>query len=409
VKSKGLILLFFAAAAAAVVYTVLRKPAPPGGAPAPGGTAAGGPGAGGAPAGGPPPGPRVAITVAFGTEKEAWMQAAITEFRAAHPQYDIELVAKGSFESAQEILDGKLRPTVWSPADSLELALLDADWKTKTGTALFAHDGELAPEPLLLSPLVFVVWEDRAGALLKAGKGTLTWKAIRKAVASNKGWPAIGGKPDWGFVKLGHTDPTKSNSGLQALWSMTLEYFGRGAPIGVEQLLRPDYQAFVSAIEHGVTRFEPSTGTFMIDMVRFGPSKYDMAVVYESLAIAQIANAQGRWGNLRVYYPQLTAWSDHPIAIPQAPWVTAPQRAAARELLAHLHGRSMQARALAFGFRPADPEVPIKTADADNPFIKLAPFGVKTELAPASAPPEAAVVRNLMMLWTRLMAGAPGH
>jgi hypothetical protein len=400
-KSKLIIVFFFVAVAGVLGWRALH-PHPP----SPDTPAAPG-GAGGAgPAPRPPAGPRTAITVVFGTEKDAWMQASVAEFRAANPELDVELVSKGSLEAAQDILDGKLRPTVWSPADSLVLGMLDADWRTKNGAPLFAADGELAPQPLLLSPLVFVVWEDRAQALLKAGKGELTWKTIRKAVSSNKGWLAIGGKGDWGFVKLGHTDPTKSNSGLQALWSMTLEYFGRGKPIGVEQLLRPDYQAFVSAIEHGVTRFEPSTGTFMVDMVRFGPSKYDMAVVYESLAVAQIANAQGRWGDLHVYYPQLTAWSDHPAAIPQAPWVSDAQRAAGRKLLAFLHGHEVQARALAFGFRPADPEVAIKTGGADNPFTRLARYGLKADLPPVSPTPDPAVVRNLMMLWSRTMGTA---
>jgi hypothetical protein len=61
----------------------------------------------------------------------------------------------------------------------------------------------------------------------------------------------------------------------------------------------------------------------MVDMIRFGPSKYDIAVVYENLVIEQIANAQGRWGNLCVYHPKVTLWSDHPAGILQADWVTA--------------------------------------------------------------------------------------
>jgi len=400
-KSKGLILLVFAVAAAALVWKVMRGGAPRLG-PSPSAPAA----AGSAPV---PAGPRTQLTIVFGTEKEDWMRAAADAFRTAHPDLDVELVPKGSLEAAQEILDGKLRPTVWSPADSLVMTMLDADWRTKNGAPLFAREGELAPQPVLLSPLVFVVWEDRAQALLKAGKGELNWKAIRKAVASNKGWLAVGGKADWGFVKLGHTDPTRSNSGLQALWSMTLEFYGRGAPVRVEQLLRPDYQAFVSTIEHGVTRFEPSTGTFMVDMVRFGPSKYDIAVVYESLAIAQIANAEGRWGDLHVYYPQLTAWSDHPAAIPQAAWVSDAQRAAARQFVEHLRSHDVQARALAFGFRPADPAVPIKGGGADNPFTRLAPHGLRAELPPVSAAPDAEVVRNLLTMWSRMMAGTAGR
>jgi hypothetical protein len=393
VSSKGLILVLFLAAAAVLVYLKLGAK----NAPAPGATPATSP-AGGAAA---PTAPATKITVVFGTEKESWLNAQIPAFRAAHPDIELDLVPMGSLEAAQGILDGKLTPTVWMPADSLALNLLDEDWRTKNGAPLFAKEGAGAPEPLLLTPLVIVAWEDRAGALLKAGKGALGWKTIRAAVTSNRGWPAVGGKPEWGFVKLGHTDPTRSNSGLQALWSATLEFFGHGKPVGVQQLLDPDYQSFLSGLERGVTKFEPSTGTFMVDMVRFGPSKYDLAVVYESLAISQIANAQGRWGNLRVYYPALTIWSDNPAAVLDARWVSDAQRAAGRALLAYLLSRPVQERALGFGFRPASPDVPIKTTTGDNPLVTLARYGLRADLPPVAPTPDDAVVRNLMMLWSR--------
>ena len=393
-KSKAVIFILFVAVAAALLYvrSARKSPGVPGGAATPAAGAATGPHA-----------PATKITVLYSTEKHDWMNAVVDDFRTAHPDIEVELIGKGSFESAQAILDGKLQPTIWTPADSLALKLLDDDWRTKTGAPMFASDGDMAPQPLLLTPLVLVAWQDRASVLLKAGKGALTWKTIRNALVSNRGWPAVGGKAEWGFVKLGHTDPTRSNSGMEALWSMTLEYFGHGKPVGVEQLLRPDYQSYLVGLEKGVTRFEPSTGTFMIDMVRFGPSKYDMAVVYESLAITQIANAQGRWGDLRVYYPQLTIWSDHPAAVLRAPWVTEAQRAAGSTLVAYLRSRPVQERALSFGFRPADPAVPIKTKQADNPFTALARYGLSADLPPAAPTPDAAVVRNLMMLWSRLL------
>jgi hypothetical protein len=396
VRSKVIIVLLFAAAAGAVLYATSHKKSDDKSAPA------SPPSAAPAPAAGAPP---VHISVVYGTEKDAFMQAAVADFRSSHPEIEVELVAKGSLETAEAILDGSLKPTIWSPADTMVLGLADSDWRAKTGAALVAESGEDAPQPTLLSPLVFVIWEDRADALLKAGKGKLTWKAIRTAVTSNRGWLAVGGKSDWGFVKLGHTDPTRSNSGLQALWLMTLEFYGNPASVGVDRLLRPDYQEFVGGIERGVTRFEPSTGTFMIDMVRFGPSKYDIALVYESSAIAQLDNAQGRWGNLRVYYPATTVWSDHPAAVLAADWVKPAERDAARKLLAHLRARPTQEKALTFGFRPADPSVPLRTPDPQNPFTRLAAAGLKIDLPPAAKTPDPTVVRNLMMLWSRRFRG----
>lgn len=350
----------------------------------------------------PPAGPATEISLVYSTEKEEWLESAVNEFVGQNADVKVNLVGKGSFDSAQAILDGTMKPTIWSPADSLALNLLADDWSTKYHSALFAEDGDDAPQPLLLTPLVFVVWEDRAEVLLKASGGTLSWTAIHKAVVSPKGWSAIGGKPDWGFVKLGHTDPTRSNSGLQALLLMTLEFFGKTQGLAVGDLLDDKYQAFVKETERGVTKFEASTGTFMTDMVRFGPSKYDIAVVYESLAVSQLENAQGRWGSLKVYYPAITLWSDHPIAVVNAEWVTPAQRDAARRLLAHLRSRPMQMRALAFGFRPADPTVPIRTGDG-NPFTRLESYGVRIDVPPVAQPPDGPVIRNLMMMWTRVV------
>ncbi len=268
--------------------------------------------------------PQIEIAFEYSTEKEQWLDSALAGFEADNPAIKVKRISKGSLEAEAAILDGTDKPVLWSPADSGIANLLSADWQTKTGTAAFVGK----PDPLVLSPLVYVVWEDRAKVLLDASKGQITWRAIRDAVASAKGWPAIGGKPAWGFVKLGQTDPTKSNSGLEALVLMAHEYFGATKPLAVEQLLDPKFQDFVAGIEAGVPHFEASTGTFMTDMVRFGPSKYDVAVVYESRAISELQNAQGRWGSLHIYYPSVTVWSDHPIVMFAS--ATAEQQAAAQ-------------------------------------------------------------------------------
>ena len=398
-KPKAVIILGFVVTAAAIVFFTVRRASQD--RPGPVGTTATQPA--GSPAAPEAPKPQVAITLLYSTEKKDWIESSTAEFEKRHPEIDVTLIGKGSLEAAGDILDGKQQPTLWSPADSLVLRLLEADWTTKHGTALFADSGDDAPQALLITPLVFAVWEDRAEVLAKASGGRIGWKAIHKAVASNQGWPAIGGKDTWGFVKLGHTHPARSNSGLQALFLMSLEYYGKRT-LEIGDVLKPDYPKFVQEVERGVSKFETSTGTFMTDMVRFGPSKYDIAVIYESLAIGQIENAQGRWGNLKVYYPEMTVWSDHPIALLGAPWVSDAQKAAARTYVGFLRDTPMQERALTYGFRPADPKVAIRGADPTrNPFARLAPFGISMDVPPAVEPRDGAVVRNLLQMWSRVV------
>lgn len=354
--------------------------------------------------GAPPPPSATEISMLYSSEKKEWIEAAATGFQKDHPEIKLTLLAKGSLSAAQAIVDGKEKPTIVSPADSLVMNLLVSDWQTKNRSDLFATSGDEAPQPLVITPLVFVAWEDRAEVLLKASGGAITWKAIHKAVTANEGWPAIKGNKDWGFVKLGHTDPTQSNSGLQTLLSMTLEYYGKTTGLEVGDVLKPKYQDFIKELEKGVPKFETSTGQFMTDMIRFGPSKYDIAVVYENLAISQIENAQGRWGALKIYYPSTTLWSDHPVAIVKAEWVTEPQRKAAQLWIDYLRSKPVQEMALSFGFRPSDPTVPVKTADTKNPFTRLAPQGVKVDINPMATPPGGPVIRNLMLMWSRVVA-----
>lgn len=387
-KPKLMIVLLFLAAVGVIVYVATRGPKQPQE---------------------PTPSQPTATTEVvelpfeYSTEKKEWLEAAVAEFQKQNPNVRVKLIGKGSLEASNAILDGTDRPVVWSPADSLVLNLLAADWQTKNQTALVPATGDAAPQPLLLTPLVFVVWEERANVLVEKSGGQLSWKAIRHAVTSPKGWAGVGGKPGWGFVTLGHTDPLKSNSGMQALVLMAYEYYGITSGLTVEQLLDAKFQAFVKDIERGVPHLEASSGTFMRDMLMFGPSKYDVAVVYESLAVAELEHAQGRWGSLHIYYPPVTIWSDHPVVCLDAPWVTAPQKRAAAALIAFLRDVPTQSTALRYGFRPANPNVPMKTAEADNPFAKSAQYGLSLELPPAAQPPDGPVIRNMLMMWSRVV------
>jgi hypothetical protein len=353
--------------------------------------------------GAPPPTPPAAVTrirFLYSTEKKAWLAEALGRFAKQHPEIAVDVVEKGSLDMVQALLDQGERPTVLSPADDVALNLLTSDWKQKNGSDLVATDGADKPLPLVITPLVLVAWEDRAAALTGKDK-TLSFQHLLRAIESPKGWPGAGGKPDWGFVKLGHTNPTRSNSGLQALILMAYEFQKKRSGLEVKDVLDEKFQSFMKGIEKGVPKFGDSTGTFMEEMVLYGPSKYDVVVTYENLAIQHIPNAQGRWGNLRVFYPPQTMWSSHPVAVLKGDWVSAEQRAAGQKLIAYLREKPEQQRALAFGFRPANPEVPVLSTDGGGPFKSAEGFGVRADLGSVVEPPPGPVIRNLMELWSR--------
>lgn len=343
------------------------------------------------------------VTIAYGTEKRDWLEEAARRFDAQNRRVNgrpirIELQGIGSRELVSGIVAGTLQPTVVSPASSLWIELLRAEWEARNGTQI-VRDGADGPQPLVLTPLVLVAWQQRAAALWPNGPERL-WQELHDAIADPRGWDARG-HPEWGLVKFGHTSPLSSNSGTQTLILLAYAYHNKTSGLSSQDVLDPEFQRWMEAIELGVLEFGDSTGTFMDNMVRYGPSKYDFVAVYENLALENIEAARGRWGDIQVMYPPATMLSDHPYAILDAPWVAPEQAEAAAVFRDYLLGREAQELALQAGFRPANPEVAVIDTDPNNPFNRFAAYGVQVDIQQQVQVPPADVINTLIDLWRR--------
>jgi Ca-activated chloride channel family protein len=60
-----------------------------------------------------------------------------------------------------------------------------------------------------------------------------------------------------------------------------------------------------------------------------------------------------------LYPKEGTFWHEHPFAIPQADWVTAEQRAAAKTFTEYIRSEEVQKKVMESGFRPVNPAVPV--------------------------------------------------
>jgi ABC-type Fe3+ transport system substrate-binding protein len=355
----------------------------------------------------PPKGAKVTLDFLYTTEKERWLKGALEEFAKARPDIYVKARGVGTIESIRLITEGKEAPVAWSPADEVAINLLDTEWSLQKGAPIVDRAEDVAPQPLVITPLVVIAWEERAKALAKAGTGDpADWAVIHQLATNPKGWLGVGASAEWGFVKLGHTAPNTSNSGLQALILMAYGFHGKAAGLTQADILDEKFQKWLKEIETAVGKFGNSSGTYMRDMVLFGPSKYDLIWNYESVAISEMAAAQGRWGNLSVYYPKPTLWSNHPFVVLKSASATVDQREAAKVLRDFLLSAPIQQRALDAGFRPANPEVKVLTADPNNPWNRLKPYGVRVDIPPTAEPPSGEVTRLLLETWRRVM-GVP--
>ena len=364
----------------------------------------------------------VEIVIWYGTEKRLWLEEAVRLFALSTPTVgarpiSIKLVALGSRELADRVArrawGNDPPPDVVSPASSVWTEALRSDWAARGGDAIFSGE----PVPLVLTPLVAVAWEERANLIWPNGT-TAFWQNLGEAISAKGGWAEIAtqrgfapGSPQhtkaegWGFVKFGHTSPLTSNSGTQTLALLAYAYYQKTANLRSDDIEAPAFQNWLESIERATLDFGESTGTLMTNMVRFGPSRFDVVMVYENLAIEGVENAQRQWNQpIHIYYPPATMLSDHPYAILDTPLTTADERAAAEHFRTFLLSEPLQTLALQYGFRPANPQVTLTSGGSTNPFTKLATYGLQVDIAQQVETPSSEVTRELIELWERRIA-----
>lgn len=341
----------------------------------------------------------VKIGIAYGTEKQRWLQWAVEQFAASKKGagISVDLIPMGSLEGAQAVIAGDQRIQAWTPASSLYEDVFLQEWQIKNPKPPI-----LRKETLALTPMVFVMWAERYDAFVARYK-EVNFSTIALALKEPGGWDAIAQKPEWGVFKLGHTHPNQSNSGLMTLVLMAYDFQKKNRGLVLKDLLNPEFQTWMNGIESGVSGMSNSTGNMMRDMVLRGPSSFDALFVYESVVIDYLKSAEGRWGELRVAYPRVNAWNDNPFYVIDAPWCSAGQRAAANAFLDFLLSEPIQRESLKHGFRPGNAAVPIKFPE--SPFVVNARFGVKIDLATISETPKAEVINNLLAIWQRSHGG----
>jgi Ca-activated chloride channel family protein len=299
----------------------------------------------------------VEISILYGSEKKSWLEQQISAFNASGGKtkdgrpIHVTGKATGSGEAMTGILEGTEKPTVFSPASGAYITLLNQKWQTRDN-----HTKALAPagEPIVLSPIVIAMWKPMAEALGWPTK-QLGWADVLKVSRDPKGWGAFG-RDEWGEMKLGHTHPEYSNSGLLSV--LAIAYAGAGSTRGLSAADIPKIEKYMASVEDAIVHYGKSTGFFADKMIERGPGYLSAAVLYENLVI----ESYGRSPPLplvAIYPIEGTFWSDHPYSVLDAAWVDATQREAAGSFLAFLKAKPQQEAALALGFRPVDATIKI--------------------------------------------------
>jgi hypothetical protein len=337
-------------------------------------------------------GAAAALRLGVGTssEKEAWMRQAAAAF-ASTPEgagIAVDVFPTTADAACDAIVAGDTRYAVWTPASSLFAPVLRDRWREKHG-----GDPLAGGESLALTPMVFVMFEDRYDAFVKRFEH-LSFATLHEALALADGWKEIAGKPEWGHFRFALPDPARHTSGLAGFTLMATEFsgvFDEAPALGIIEA--PAFAAWARGFARA---FGTTSGAneSMRAMVLKGPSLYDGVCTYECVAIEQLDDAEGRWQPLKVVYPRANIWSDHPYYVVTAPWCSAEMRAAATAFQRFLMSEPMQNLLAVHGYRPGHPRAKIRFAG--SPFLTFASRGVTIDIPTAVSTPEDAVVRAMV-------------
>jgi len=352
-------------------------------------------GGGGAPS--PAPAPAVntlTLTFLYGSEKQGWIEETTKAFNGAHHKTKegsviaVDAQPMGSGESIDHILDGSIHADLTSPASGAFITLGNAESRVKT-------NADLVPQTdnLVLSPVVIAMWKPMAEAI-GWGSKPVGWADILSLAKNPQGWGAYG-HPEWGKFKFGHTHPEYSNSGLISILAEVYAASGKAGNLTLDDVQKPETAQYVADIEQAIVHYGSSTGFFGKKMYGSGPSYLSAAVLYENMVIESYS-AKDRDPNfpiVAIYPKEGTFWSDHPVGIVNRDWVTPERKEAAQVYINFLLDTPQQTRALAYGFRPANPSIalgdPIDDAHGVNP----------KEPQNVLAVPSADVMHAIIQLW----------
>ena len=331
------------------------------------------------------------LTFTYGSEKKAWIDEATQSFNAekhtlksGQPIY-VTAIPLGSGDCIDELLNGTRQADITSPASSAFIKLGNAQSRVKTGQDLIGDT-----QNLVLSPVVIAMWKPMAEAL-GWGRKPVGWSDILALAKNPQGWASLG-QPQWGAFRFGHTHPESSNSGLVSLMAEVYAGAGKVRGLTLEDLARPAVGEYLGGIEQSVVHYGSSTGFFGDKMIANGPGYLSAAVLYENVVIDSYAK-NPPLPLVAIYPKEGTFWSDHPVGLVQRPWVTPERKEAAKIYIDYLLSRPVQEKALAYGFRPSLPEIPLAAPfDAAHGVDPKEPKTVLEE-------PSAEILNATLALW----------
>jgi Ca-activated chloride channel homolog len=338
--------------------------------------------------------------------------ALVAKYDATSPNVagkcvDVRILAKSAGEVADALargwdpkVDGP-PPDIWLPGATSWVILARA--RTKKPSASVLPDSSTS---FAQSPFVVAMPRPMAVALGWPAK-PLGFKDLVAIGADPAGW-AKAGHPEWGYLRLGKTNPLISTSGLHALIAAYFAATGISADLTMANLTDPKVMAFVKGVELATVHYGDSTTTFLRNLQRADSAGHGLDYV-SAIALEEHQVLAYNSGNptgdpglagshaapkvpLAAIYPKEgTLISDNPFVVLNGAWVTPTQKDSAADLLSFLLAPEQQRWLQDAGYRDAQGRAGQRVAPANG----LLPDQPKAVIKP----PTSSVLDKLQASW----------
>lgn len=317
-----------------------------------------------------PPANALKITIAYSPEKEGWLTDRIAAFNATRTRVNgqtvfVEGINKSSGAARTEIKTGQLNVTVWSPSASTWLEVL----KQESANQNVA----VSNKPLVLTPVVISMWKPMAEALGWPNK-PIGWADLLALINEPEGWGKYG-HPEWGRFSWGHTDPEISTTALSTLLAEFYAAVGKQRDLTVADVQNPQSQQYIRDLGKAIKHYGYNTLVFSENMQKFGIS-YISAFPMEEITLIEFNKKNPPTPLVAIYPKEGTFWHDDPFIVMAS--ASAEEQQAADQFYNFLYTPESQELAMSFGFRPANPSVPL--ADPISLAYGVQPQGVQSVL-----------------------------
>jgi Ca-activated chloride channel family protein len=309
--------------------------------------------------------PRDAVVVEFHSSntKQDWVNEVVESFNAEGKTVadgrPIVVVAYhvGSGSSMNDILDGEIQPTVWSPGSQLWVTRINQAWSDRAGRNLIPSE---CPATIRV-PLAIAMWEPMARAMGWPDT-PIGWNDLAALSNNPEGWGAYG-HPEWGQFKFGHPHPEHSNSGMLSLVAEVYAAAEVTEGLTVEGVNSETVAERVGAVERNVFHYGRKDTDILTRMTQRGPDYLHAVTSYESNVIKWNSDHvdELQFPLVAIYPAGGTFWVQNPYCVLDAEWVSPEQAEAAVIFRDYLLSPPQQARTIKWGLRPADESVALQS------------------------------------------------